>query len=161
MDRLTSKLNLLRPHLAQAYANTQAAGAMRQEVSFLQQGLAVSGQEMVVLSREGRVRRMTPRAHDWLTVYFGPIRADRLPEALETWRLHQEVALDHADDEPPPHEPLRVERNGTCLRVRHLCDAEHCLLLLEERKTVREPVSFAQDGLTRREAEVLQWVCAG
>lgn len=62
---------------------------------------------------------------------------------------------------PPPREPLRVERDGTCLLVRHLCEADHCLLLLEERQTAGEFVSFAQDGLTRRETEVLQWVAQG
>lgn len=158
-DRLL--LDLLRPHLAQAYANAQAAGAMRQDVSFVQQGLERSGQAMVVLSRDGRVRWMTPRAQDRLTTYFGPIRAERLPEALEAWRLHQEAAMDRADDVPPPREPLRVERDGTCLLVRHLCEAKQCLLLLEERQTARAPASLEQGGLTRREAEVLQWVTQG
>jgi len=45
--------------------------------------------------------------------------------------------------------------------VRHLCEADHCLLLLEERQTGPQPVSFEQNGLTRREAEVLQWVTQG
>jgi DNA-binding CsgD family transcriptional regulator len=154
-------LELLRPHLAQVYANAQAAGAMRQEVSVLQQGLERSGQEMVVLSREGRLRRMTPRAHDWLTTYFGPTRAEQLPEALRAWVSHQEAVLGRADDVPPAREPLRVQRDGTCLLVRHLCEAEQCLLLLEEQQTAVQSVSFEQDGLTRREAEVLQWVAQG
>lgn len=72
-DRLL--FDLLRPHLVQAYANAQAADAMQQEISLTRQGLEVSGQEVVGLTREGRVRWMTPRAHQWLTAYFGPIRA--------------------------------------------------------------------------------------
>jgi DNA-binding CsgD family transcriptional regulator len=154
-------LDLLRPHLVQAYANVQAAGAMRQEVSFVQQGLEVSGQAMVVLSQNGRVRWMTPRAHDRLTTYFGPIRTERLPEALQAWVSRQAAALDRADDVPPPRAPLRVQRNGTCLLVRHLCEAEQCLLLLEERQTPQSSVSFQRNGLTRREAEMLQWVTQG
>jgi DNA-binding CsgD family transcriptional regulator len=154
-------LDLLRPHLAQAYANVQAATAMRQEVSLARQAMEASGQEMVVLTKEGRVRLMTPRARDWLAMYFGPTKTEQLPEALRAWRTQQEAVLSRADEVPPPREPLRVEHNGTCLLVRHLCEADHCLLLLEERQTVAEPATFEQDGLTRRKAEVLHWVAQG
>lgn len=159
-DRLL--LNLLRPHLVQVHSNTQAVSAIQQEVRLLRQGLEASGQEMVSLTKDGRVRMMTPRAHRWLATYFGPTKTEQLPDGLRAWVSHQEAVLGCADDVPPPREPLRVDRNGTCLLVRHLCEAEHCLLLLEERQqAAREPISFAQDGLTRREAEVLQWVAQG
>jgi len=160
-DRLL--LNLLRPHLAQAYANAQAISAMRQEVRLLRQGLDVSGQEVVVLSREGRVRLMTQQARAWLTEYFGcpSWQADHLPDVLRAWISHQEAVLGRADDAPPPRTPLAVERDGMRLVVRHLCEAGQCLLLLEERQTGPQPVSFEQDGLTRREDEVLQWVAQG
>jgi DNA-binding CsgD family transcriptional regulator len=54
-----------------------------------------------------------------------------------------------------------VDRDGACLLVRHLCEADHCLLLLEERQTGLHSVSFQRNGLTRREAELLQWVTQG
>jgi DNA-binding CsgD family transcriptional regulator len=160
-DRLL--LNLLRPHLAQAYANAQAVSAMRQEVSLSRQALETNGQGVVVLTTVGQVRLMTARARDWLATYFGPPArdAERLPEAVRAWITHQEAALGRADDVPRPREPLRVERDGTCLVVRHLCETDHCLLLLEERQTARAFVAFAQDGLTQREGEVLQWVAQG
>jgi hypothetical protein len=120
-DRLL--LNLLRPHLAQAYANAQAVSAMQQEVSVARQALETNGQGVVVLTKEGQVRMMTARARDWLATYFGPLVRDteRLPEALRAWIAHQEAVLARADDVPRPREPLRVERNGICLLVRHLC----------------------------------------
>jgi DNA-binding CsgD family transcriptional regulator len=160
-DRLL--LNLLWPHLAQAHATAEAISAMQQEVSLWQHGLEASGQEVVFLSRERQVRLMTPRARDWLAAYFGPParQTERLPEALRAWITHQEAVLSRADDAPPPREPLRVEREGTCLLVRYLCEADCCLLLLEEQQTARAPVSFERGGLTRREAEVLQWVVQG
>jgi DNA-binding CsgD family transcriptional regulator len=156
-------LNLLRPHLAQAYANAQAVSAMQQDVRLSRQALETNGQGVVVLTKDGQVRLMTGCARDRLATYFGlPARdTERLPEALRAWITHQEAVLGRADDVPPPREPLRVQRDGTCLLVRHLCEADHCLLLLEERQAVNQPFSFAKDGLTRREAEVLQWVTQG
>jgi DNA-binding CsgD family transcriptional regulator len=46
------------------------------------------------------------------------------------------------------------------LVVRHLCEATHCLLLLEEQSAVQPKVLEAL-RLTRREAEVLHWVAEG
>lgn len=158
-DRLL--LNLLRPHLVQVHSNTHAVSAIQQEMRLLRRGLEASRQQIVVLSRQGRVRWMTPRAHQWLSTYFDPTRPERLPETLRAWVSHQEAALDRADDVPPPREPLRVQRDGTCLLVRHLCEADRCLLLLEEQRAASEPAILQRDGLTRREAEVLQWVAQG
>lgn len=160
-DRLL--LNLLRPHLAQAYANAQAVSAMQQEVCLSRQALETNGQGVVVLTKEGQVRVMTARARNWLAPYFGPPVRDteRLPEAVRAWLTHQEAVLGRADDVPRPRGPLRVARDGTYLLVRHLCETDHCLLLLEERQTAREPVSLESRGLSRRETEVLQWVAQG
>ena len=160
-DRLL--LNLLRPHLAQAYSNAEAVTQMQQETALLRQAMEASDHGMVVLTRDGRVRLMTQQARAWLTEYFGgPSRsADHLPESLSAWITHQEAQLDHADDTPPPRTPLTVERDGARLVVRHLCEAEQCLLLLEERRASVQPASFASFGLTHREAEVLQWVAQG
>jgi hypothetical protein len=69
--------------------------------------------------------------------------------------------MDGVDDAPPPRELLRIERDGTCLVVRYVCDAEQYQLLLEERQTALQPASFERGGLTRQEAEVLLWVTHG
>ena len=158
-DRLL--LDLLRPHLIQAHTNAQAVSAMQQKLNLTRLAVEASGQEMVILTKEGRVRLMTPRTHRWFATYFGPTKTEQLPDGLLAWLTHQEAVLGRADEVPRPREPLRVERDGTCLLVRHLCEADHCLLLLEERQTARAVVSFAQDGLTQREGEVLQWVAQG
>lgn len=160
-DRLI--LNLLRPHLAQAFGNAKAVTQMQQDAALLQRTVETSEHGIVILRRDGQVRLMTRRARAWLADYFGGLsrQADHLPETLKAWIAHQEAQLGQADDAPPPRTPLAVERNGTRLTVRHLCDADHCLLLLEEQQTAVQPVSFEHDGLTRREAEVLQWVAQG
>jgi DNA-binding CsgD family transcriptional regulator len=53
------------------------------------------------------------------------------------------------------------EREGKRLMVRHLCNAETCHLFLEEQPTALQAAPLAPLGLTRREAEVLQWVAQG
>lgn len=45
--------------------------------------------------------------------------------------------------------------------VRHLCTAQTCHLFLEEQPTALQTAALAPLGLTRREAEVLQWVAQG
>jgi DNA-binding CsgD family transcriptional regulator len=154
-------LDLLRPHLAQTYANIQAITEMRQGARLQRQVLDMHERGVIVLTKEGRVQWFSSRAQDWLTMYFGPARAHRLPNALRAWLRHQEAALSRVDDVPPPPALLQVNRDGTRLLVRHLCEADHCLLLLEERQTAPKRRAFAAGRLTRREAEVLQWVAQG
>jgi len=158
-DRLL--LNLLRPHLAQAYGNAKTMTRMQREAALLSEALEVSGQGMVALSKKGRVRRMTPRARQWLEEYFGRPSppATRLPEPLRSWVT--QAHLGEADDVPSARTPFVSERDGKRLVVRHLDDAEACHLVLEEQPTAREPASLEPLGLTRREAEVLRWVAEG
>lgn len=160
-DRLL--LNLLRPHMVQACANAEAVSAMRQEVGLLGQVMEARGQGVVLLTKGGRVQLVTDRARLWLVEYFGRAsrQADRLPEVLRSWLTHQEVSLDAMDDALPPCKPLVIERARTRLEVRHLCEADRCVLFMEERHAAVQPTSFEPSGLTRREAEVLLWVAQG
>lgn len=159
-DRLL--LNLVRPHLVQAYQNAQAIMGMQEQAALLRRTMEMGTQGLVVLAKEGRVRLMTQQARAWLSTYFGPPRrADHLPDTLRAWITHQEIQLKDADDAPPPRTPLVVERNGARLTVRHLCEADQCLLLMEELQTTVVSASLAPLGLTRRETEVLHWVAQG
>src|SRR5574337_1303617 len=153
--------DLLRPHLAQAYANIQAITEMRREAPLQRQLLDTNEQGVVVLTKDGQVQWFSPCAHRYLAAYFGRTTGKRLPDALRAWLRHQEAALSRADTVPHPLEPLQVERDGTPLPVRHLCETDHCLLLLEERQRMSELLPYERRGLTRREAEVLQWVARG
>lgn len=51
--------------------------------TLLRRGIEVDHQGMMVLSKTGRVRLLTPRAQQWLEDYFGGPSADRLPTRLE------------------------------------------------------------------------------
>ncbi|MDE2059890.1 MAG: helix-turn-helix transcriptional regulator [candidate division NC10 bacterium] len=160
-DRLL--LNLVRPHLVQAYQNAQAITEIQKETALLRRAMEMGNQGVVVLAKEGRIRLMTRQARAWLTEYFGSRSqsSDYLPETLRSWITHQETQLAHADDAPPSRTPLVLERDGARLVVRHLCEAEQCLLFLEERQTTVLPASLEPLGLTRRKTEVLHWVAQG
>lgn len=160
-DRLL--LDLLRPHLVQAHANAEAVTQIRQDATLLQQIMTANGQGVVILTRDGLVRQTTRQVRVWLRTYFsGPVRsANYLPDTLERWRRQQDVLPTGAGDAPPPRMPMTIEREGARLVVRHLCEADQCLLHLEERLTAVVPAALESLGLTRRETEVLHWVAEG
>jgi DNA-binding CsgD family transcriptional regulator len=160
-DRLC--LDLLRPHLIQAYRNAEAFTEGARRLVLLEQAMDAGGLGVVILTREEHVRFATPQAQRWLAKYFsGPRqRGGRLPETLRRWVRHQEALFAGGDDIPLRSEPLRVERQGTQLVVRLLCEPGQNFLILEERLTAVRPGALESFGLTRREAEVLAWVAEG
>jgi DNA-binding CsgD family transcriptional regulator len=155
-------LNLLRPHLIQAYHNAVAVTRMQQELALVQQEMARLERGMIVLSREGQVQLLTERAQQWLAAYFGRAAGttDRLPEVLQRWVRHQQD-LYKAAEMPGPRTPLVVERDGARLVVRLVEEAEYSFLLLEEQQTGLHPAALAALGLSQRQAEVLTWVAQG
>lgn len=157
-DRLV--LNLLYPHLIQAYQNARALTQMQREIAQLNRTMEQLG--AIVLSATGQVQSMTQRAEDLLTEYFPIARHQRnyLPETLQRWVTYQISLIAGSDDIAPPYLSLRVEQKNRYLTVRLICDRlqEQYLLVLEE----QPPKSFSVEsleaiGLTRREAEVLFW----
>lgn len=160
-DRLA--LNLLQPHLVQAYANAEAIRNMRQEVGLLGQAMEARDQGIALLTKDGRVRLINSRAQRWLAEYFGRSsqHADRLPDGFRAWLTHQEISLNGTDDVPLPRKPFVVEQKGERLVIRHLCETDHCILLMEQQPISVRPAAFTPLGLTGREAEVLLWVSQG
>lgn len=160
-DRLL--LDLLRPHLVQTHANAEAVTQIRHDVTLLQQLMAANGQGVVILTRDGVVRQTTRQVRAWLSTYFsGPVRsANYLPDTLERWRRQQDVPVTGAGDAPRPRTPMTIKREGAHLVIRHLCEADQCLLHLEERSAAVVPATLAPLGLTGRETEVLRWVAEG
>ncbi len=134
------------------------------EMTLLSQALELSGQGVILLTKNGRVLLISPRARSWLAEYFGasPSRStNRLPDSLRRWRKRQEAQFGGADGVPPPRTPFISERGRKRLVVRHLCNAETCHLFLEEQPTARQAAAFVPPDMTRREIEVLQWVAQG
>ncbi len=156
-------LNLLRPHLVQAYANAEAVTRIQQDAALLRRVVTAQAQEIVILTPDGRVRVMTQQARTWLSRYFSePARsAVYLPDTVERWRRRQDALLTGTSDAPALRIPMVVERDSAQLTIRHLCGADQCLLHLEERHTAAVPAPFGPSGLTRRESQVLRWVAQG
>ena len=162
-DRERLCLNMLRPHLAQAYRNAEAVTQMQAQLVLVQHTLEKLDQGVIVLTRDGRVTLANALAIQWLADYFGSrsLSGMRLPENLRRWLSHQETLLAAKDDLPPPRKPLVVEREAKRLVVRHLCEAAQCVLLFDEQQTAPLPQAFERLGLSQREAEVLLWVAQG
>jgi DNA-binding CsgD family transcriptional regulator len=160
-DRL--KLNLLRPHLVQAYHNAVAASRVRQELTLEQEINDVLELGVIVLGGEMHPRLMTPRARHWLETYFtNPSRrADALPDALQEWVREQQSRLSEQDQFPEPIRPWVLEREGKQLVIRILPDPYQTILILQQRRTASRPQDLQPLGLTPREAEVLFWVAQG
>ena len=158
-DRLI--LNLLRPHLFQAYCNAQQYQHLAQELNQLQQSLHHLG--VVMIDMEGQIQSIAPQAAIWLETYFSkPTGSLKLPDHLWSWIKHQVTILTQTTDLPLACLPLHIEQAGRELVIRLVIDplGTHYILLLEE-QTRSCLQSLALLGLSQRETEVLSWVIQG
>jgi len=163
-DRLL--LDLLRPHLVQAYKHAEAWSKLRRRLAGAERALEHGGRALVELSAAGRITAATPLARRLLALFFADGRRHeaRLPEELEAWVREQRRHHDEPGEAPRPVEPLTVEDTGKCLIIQFLPGCErggHDLLLLEEQNERLAPETLAHFGLTRREAEVLALLAQG
>ena len=159
-----SLLEMLRPHLAQAHRNAEAATEMRNYLNSTRQAVEDLDRGVIVLSTNGRVQWCTDLARRLATEYFGPFKkSDRLPEDLSRWVEQQMTPPSDNGPLPSLPEPLVLDRLGQRLMVRFFADhAEDKHLLLLEKQTL----PFSEEtlkalGLTRREAELLVWIARG
>jgi len=158
-DRLI--LDLLRPHLFQAYCNVQHCQQLQQDLSQLQQSLNHLG--LVILDTEGQVQFVTPQAVVLLKKYFSkPTGSLQLPDHLWAWLKHQFTCLTKNPDLPKACLPLRIQQAGKQLVIRLVVEqpGDRYLLLLDE-QTISLLNSLELLGLSRRETEVLFWVMQG
>jgi DNA-binding CsgD family transcriptional regulator len=161
-ERDRSILHLLRPHLRQALLNAQAITRMQKELDIIRQAVEAVDRGIAVLAESGRIGLITSKARQLVTEYFAAPRADRLPEALDSWARYQKSLLAEKDDIPASTKPLVVARDEKKLVVRLVPNGSGHVLLLEERQS-ETSLELAQERweLTKREAEVLYWVAQG
>jgi DNA-binding CsgD family transcriptional regulator len=158
-DRLV--LNLLRPHLAQAYANTQQHQRLEQDLNQLQQSLNCLG--LIILDSDLQVQSIPPQSIIWLATYFTSSTSPRqLPDHLRAWIKHQITNLTTPVDRPKAAPPLRIQLAGQELVIRLTIEqiGSRYLLLLEE-QSLSPSHSLAVLGLSQRETELLDWVIQG
>jgi DNA-binding CsgD family transcriptional regulator len=118
------------------------------------------GKGVIVVAKDRQVVLATNRAKQWVKIYFGGLSL-RLPKAMEAWVRNQGSLVQRKREVPKSREPLVVERGTKRLVVRLLPDLHHTVLLLEEQSTGLPYECLECLGLTRREAEVLDWVAKG
>ena len=158
-------IELLRPHLLQAYRNAEAMAQLRADAARTAQVLDTLREGVLTVSATGRIRFTTGRVRACLARFFGPSRgsSQMLPDTLLRWFHAQLVGTRNGGAVAAPRTPLAVERSEARLTVRLLTDHEpgEYLLMLEERR-IQDPLTMLRGlGLTPREAEVLSWIAQG
>ncbi len=141
------KLNLVRPHLLQAYANVEELAGHVEQKHDLQTALRETGHGLIALDDGRRVAHATPGAAECLGRHFPvtePLGA--LPAPLLDW-------LGSRSDVP-----FTAESHHVRLIVRRPRDVARPLLLLSE---VANGRPAGARPLTPREREVLRWMAQG
>ncbi len=157
-DRLI--LNLIRPHLKQAYEQLVAFHQVHQHL--VQQQAATDLVGLIALSTGGTVQWMSRKAGEILHRYFPPSKVPMaLPDLLQQWVNRHLAMFSQAEETCKLARPLKFQLEGRRLTVRFsYCPKFNQLyLLLEESEQESLSVESLQLlGLTKREAEVLFWV---
>jgi DNA-binding CsgD family transcriptional regulator len=145
-------LELVRPHLTQAWRHVQARERKRDLIAALEQGLEETGGAIVMVGRNGRVADASDFARQLLRAYIGGDPARQ--QLLEDW-----VAANRGV------EPLTIVGSRGSLVIRRLesgsGEGGFALLLTESRNAPPSVVDLLGLGVTRREAEVLRLVATG
>jgi len=152
-------LNLLRPHLFQAYSNAQHYHQLQQHLAQLQLSLNCLG--LVILDHKARVQLITPQATQWLRFYFAePTDSLQLPDHLWAWVKYQIACL--TENLSNVCLPLRIQQADKQLVIRLIVEqiGERYLLLLEE-QALSLFKALELLGLSQRETDVLFWVIRG
>jgi DNA-binding CsgD family transcriptional regulator len=159
-DRLM--LNLLQPHLIQAYQNICQYEHLQEQLVQLQQSFDRAG--VIVVDDLGRVQLITAQAATWLQFYFPSNRIfSQLPELLQSWVRYQINLLKSVDNLPSPQLPLHFKQENRQLTMRLTIDipGKRYLLFLTETAILSILDALQLLGLTQREAEILAGIIRG
>jgi len=156
-------LEILRPHVVQAFGNAETVTKMREELSSRTQAMEDMDRAVLSLTPQGRIQWATPRASRLLTDYGlqGKRQSDWLPATLREWVNQQLAPLGSPSELPAPLNPLVIARNGRTLTMRVVQNGGQRLLFLDETYTEFPMAALASLGLSGRETEILGWVAQG
>jgi DNA-binding CsgD family transcriptional regulator len=158
-ERDRQALNLLQPHLMQAWSNTKLTAGLHEQINSYAETLESCAEGVVILDGKRKVRLMTAKASRYLDRYFGDLGADdRLPKRLHTW-----VCSHHRSPQDglvtAPRRPWVIEHiDGSELTITCVPCRDGVSLILQERPVAG---NLAILGLSRRESDVLLWVTRG
>lgn len=158
-------LNLLCPHIIQAYQNAETVADVQKKADVLEGTIEETGSSVIVIDKDYRILFCTNSAQRLLTDSFKPSfrSVSRLPEKLEKWVRYQRMLLSAKTHIPSPPTPLLIDKQDRSLIIRFIHNnkkRKDILLIREELKI--SPVERLQSfGITAREAIVLYWVAQG
>jgi DNA-binding CsgD family transcriptional regulator len=156
-------LNLIQPHVFQAYENAQAVTHMQAELVRLNHAIDQLQQGVMSISARGFIKWTTARARELLERYFGRRTRShqRLPDVLVRWLRCCEAQFDAPEERPGIPAAIVMDHGSYQLKVRMVPEGDHHLLFLEERSTEMPTDHLACLGLSRRETEILGWIVRG
>jgi DNA-binding CsgD family transcriptional regulator len=158
-ERDRAVLNVVRPHIAQAWRNSRDRNHLRAMLHTTSAALANSGRGVLIASNPPQ--ELTPGAMVLLYRYFGrPGRVSAFPDRVESWLSHQR---DPHRDPLEVARPLSSRQADRKLVIRHLpgSTAGQDALVLHEQPAVPEVPRLGELGLSAREAEILSLVATG
>jgi DNA-binding CsgD family transcriptional regulator len=160
-ERERALLNVLRPHLVQAWYNAKDQAHLRTLLGAATEATAESGAGLIVLSDPPH--ELTPGALVSLYRFFGrPTTTSFLPVKVGRWMATQVSRLE-GDAPLELLKPLRAEIDGRRMVLRYLPgqSVHPGALLLREERRAPEMNSLDALGLTPRESEIVSFVIKG
>lgn len=160
-ERDRSVLNVLRPHLAQAWYNAKDQGHLRALLSAAADAAAEGGANVIILTNPPH--ELTRGALVSLYRHFGrPSQTSPFPFRVARW-LDLQRSLYVESDSLALLKPLRAGNRGTRAWLRYLpAQVDHPgALLLRTESPDRRRLDVETLGLTPREAEVVRCVIGG
>jgi DNA-binding CsgD family transcriptional regulator len=146
-------LNLLRPHLIQAYRESRL-------FSYLNQATGISNDGFVVVDRAYRIRYINARGLMLLKAFFGDVSINALPPRISAW-LQEKTRLRSAVDPSIPDLTLASTHRSLTIQTAPNSQGTEFRLLLRETVRSLDARPLQSLGLTSREAEVLLWLSQG
>ena len=153
-ERNRTLLNLVRPHVIQAYLRLEELAGHKQLQHDLQTALRENGMGVIILNAAHVVVHATPGTFEKLAGYLPvPEGKEKLPETLAHWAFGENGSQNG--------EPFVVNREPARLIIRRVQQSDRLLLLLSEENSAAAAERLARYQLTPRETEVLRWIAAG
>lgn len=156
-------VELVRPHIVQAWQNARLIGQMQNQLRMLVQGIDTLGAGTIFCGPGDEVQFINAEARRCLAKYFGASRqlGRRLPDLLAAWARQQDSYLEPNGDAPAVRHPLVRIAGNDRLTIRLLSNPGSMLFLLVEEVAPTAPHALQSLGLTARETEVLHWIACG
>lgn len=162
-EEKSAVLNLLRPHVVQAFGNAETITRLRKELSTLNQAMEELRRGLLSVTPKGRILWATTEANRLLDAYGlrGDRRSEWLPSPLREWTNRELERMGCQKYCSAPSKPLVIEYEDSMLTVRLLKEGWQVLLSLEECRAGCTIEELAPLGLSPRETEILFWVVKG